>query len=137
MPLSFSRSGGNEFLITFEDYCRLCPIRGCHYTKDKPLEVKVECKELTYAREALSYAKMQKLQAKQDASDLTEITAKASSTQVYSKLWNDKVKQNPNRIKCLQSKDVDPLIVGQRAQDWWKEFRKVMAQIDKECKKWA
>jgi len=137
MPLSFSLSGVNEYLVSFEDYCRLCPIRGCHYNKEKPLSVKVECKDLTYAREALTYVKLQKMQAAQEGSDLTEVIAKVSSTQVYSKIWTEKVKKNPNRIKCLIAKDIDPLIVGQRAQDWWKDFRKVMAQIDKECKKWG
>ncbi len=136
MPLSFSLSGVNEYIITFEDFCRMCSIRGCAFNKEKPFHIKVECKELTYAREALLYDSIRKAQAKQDPGDTSEVGGKVSSTQVNTKLWNEKEKKNPARIKCI-SKDFDPLITAQRAQDWWKEFRSVMTKIDKECKKWG
>ncbi|MHA1732141.1 MAG: hypothetical protein ACTSU5_09360 [Promethearchaeota archaeon] len=135
---TYSIMGLQEFQITFEDYCRVCPTqlqRYCPYGKDKPFFVEMGCKDITAARDAHKYEQMQKLQKKTAAGeDIDFDKIKVTNTQIISGLWQKLVKGNEKKIRCI-SKDIDPLLSAQRAQDWWADFRKAVQDIMKECVK--
>ncbi len=139
MPkVSYSIMGLQDFQVTFEDYCRVCPTqlqRYCHFGKDKPFFIELGCKDITASRDAMKYEQMQKIQKNTEAGvELDFDQIKVSKAQIISGLWQKFVKDTEVKIRCI-SKDIDPLLTAQRAQDWWADFRKVMQEIIAECKK--
>jgi len=136
--ISFSITGLQEFLITFEEYCVPCTYsRMCKYNKNKPFTVTVECKDLTNAFEFLKNKEMEKL-AKKDPSldwDARSKKAKVTKPQVYSAIWDEKVKKQKTDLACMNPKKLDSMLVSQRGEDWWAEFRDILKKIDEECSK--
>jgi hypothetical protein len=136
--LTYSISGLQEFIITFEEFCVPCPYsKNCKYNKNKPFTVSVECKDLTNALEYLKNKEMEKLAKKNPSMDWDTRSAKAKVTKaaIYSEIWTNKVKARKDEIVCLNSKRVDSMIVSTRSEEWWSDFRELLKKIDEECSK--
>jgi hypothetical protein len=138
--IHYNITGLQEFVLTFEDYCVPCPYhRNCKFGKDKPFQLTVDCKDITNALEYRKGKEMEKLAKKNPDMDwdTREKKAKVTRQQIYSELWNDKVKAKKDElgIYCLDSKRLDSMITSQRSEEWWADFREVMKKIDEECSK--
>ncbi len=136
--LSFNIVGLQEFIITFEDYCITCEFqRKCRYGSNAPFQVQLDCKEISEANDFKKNELMEKLGKKHPEWDWDkrEEKAKVSKSQIFSKIWSDKVKSKKEDITCLNSRKVDSMLTSQRGEEWWSEFREVIAEIDKECSK--
>ena len=136
--LRFNIVGMQEFSITFEEYCVPCEYQSkCKYGKNQPFQIEMDCKELTTARDFRKTEKMEKL-GKQNPEwdwDQRDKAARISKSQVYSKLWGDKVKALKEEILCMDSRRMDSMLTSQQGEEWWSEFRETMSEIDKECSK--
>ena len=64
-----------------------------------------------------------------------EKESKVTKSQIYSKLWEDKVKALKEEILCLDSRKTDSMLTSQRGEEWWSEFRATMTKIHEECDK--
>ena len=76
--------------------------------------------------------------AKKDSNmdwDTRSKKAKVTKPQVYSAIWDDKVKKQKSDLACLNSKRVDSMLVSQRGEEWWADFREILKKIDEECSK--
>ena len=101
--------------------------------------VMIDCKDFTNAFEFLKNKAMEKL-AKKDHTmdwDTRSKKAKVSKVQVYSEMWKEKVKNLKDELVCMNSKRIDSMLVSQRGEEWWSEFREVMKKIDEECTKFV
>ncbi|UYP46507.1 hypothetical protein NEF87_002792 [Candidatus Lokiarchaeum ossiferum] len=136
--LSFNIVGLQEFIISFEDYCVTCEYQAkCKYGKAAPFQVSIDCKEITTALDFKKAEAMEKLGKKHPEWDWDkrEQKAKVSKAQIFSKLWNDKVKNLKDDILCMDSRKLDSMLTSQRGEEWWSDFREVMTEIDQECSK--
>ena len=138
--LSFNITGLQEFVINFQEFCVTCEFqKKCQFGKDKPYQVVIDCKEINAALDFKKAEKMEKL-AKKNPDwdwDKREKKAKVSKTQIFSKLWADKVKSQKDEIMCLDSRKLDSMLTSQRGEEWWVEFRDVMGEIEEQCSKIA
>lgn len=138
--LTYNITGLQEFVVTFAEYCVPCPYqRHCKHNKDKPFQVTIDCKDFTTALEFRKSKEMEKL-AKQHPDwdwDTREKKAKVTRPQIYSEIWNEKVKKPAKEgvIYCVDSKKIDSMLTSQRSEEWWAEFRDVMKKLDEECAK--
>ncbi len=136
--LSYNIVGLQEFIISFEEYCVTCEFQAkCKYGKAAPFNINLDCKEITVALDHKKAEAMEKLGKKHPDWDWDkrEQKAKVSKAQIFSKLWNDKVKSLKDEIFCLNSRKLDSMLTSQRGEEWWSDFREVMSEIDKECSK--
>lgn len=136
--LKMTVAGLQEFNVSFEDYCVPCQWqRNCKYNKNKPFNVVVECKDLTNASEFLKNKEMEKLAKKNPSWDweTRAKNAKVTKAQIYASIWDEKVKKIKDELVCMNSKRVDSMLVSQRSNDWWTDFREIMKKIDEECSK--
>ena len=136
--LRYNISGLEEFVITFEDYCVPCPIqKHCRYGKTTPFQISLECKDLLTAFEKKKNEEMDKLGRKNPDWDwdMREKKAKVTKAQVYSLIWNDKVKNHKEELLCIDSRRTDSMLTAQRGEEWWTDFRDLITKIDTECSK--
>ena len=136
--LRYNIIGLQDFSITFEEYCVPCEYQSkCKFGKNQPFQITIDCKEITAAHDARKSEKMEKLGNKNPDWDwdMREKKAKISKTQVFSKLWNDKVKVIKEEMLCMDSRRMDTMLTSQQGEEWWSEFRETMSEIDKECSK--
>ena len=136
--LSFNITGLQEFVITFQEYCQVCPYtKQCKFGKESPFTITIDCKEIIAALDFLKSKEMDKL-AKKNPDwdwDTREKKAKVTRAQIYAKLWDDKVKKRKDEIACIDSRKLDSMLTSQRGEEWWSDFRETMSEIDKECSK--
>ena len=136
--LSYNIIGLEEFVISFQDYCVSCEWqRRCRYGKAEPFQIHIGCKELTAALDFKKAKAMEKIGNKHPDWDWDqrEAKSKVSKVQIFSKLWNDKVKNHKEESYCLDSRRLDSMLTSQRGEEWWSEFREIMTTIEKECSK--
>ncbi len=136
--LSYNIIGLEEFVISFQDYCVSCEWqRRCRYGKAEPFQVHISCKELIAALDFKKAIAMEKVGNKNPDWDWDqrEAKAKVSKVQIFSKLWNDKVKKHKEESYCLDSRRLDSMLTSQRGEEWWSDFREIMSIIEKECSK--
>jgi len=137
--LNYSIIGLQDFSISFESYCRQCEIqRHCKYGKDEPLTVTINCNDLNRAKEKIKLEQLQKLQKKEDVSVPYEELIKKVKINlqgIFSAIWKEKIKAHKEEIRCLDSRKVDSMLVGQQGQDWWSDFNSTMKVINTECEK--
>ena len=67
--------------------------------------------------------------------DKREKKASVSKAQIFSQLWNEKIKARKEEILCLDSRRTDSMVTSQRGEEWWSAFRDIMTIIEKECAK--
>jgi hypothetical protein len=136
--LTYNITGLQEFIVSFEEYCVTCPDqKRCKSGKAEPFQITIDCKEITAALDHKKSEAMDKLGKKHPDWDwdMKEKKAKVSKPQIYSKLWNDKVKALKEEILCLDSRRTDSMITSQRGEEWWSDFRETMSSIDDQCSK--
>ena len=137
--LNYSIIGLQDFSISFESYCRHCEIqRHCKYGKEEPFTVKINCNDLNRAKEKIKLEQLQKLQKKEDVSVPYEELIKKVKINlqgIFSTIWKEKIKAHKEEIRCLDSRKVDSMLVGQQGQDWWSDFNSTMKVINTECEK--
>ena len=137
--LNYSIIGLQDFSISFESYCRQCEIqRHCKYGKEEPFTVKINCNDLNRAKEKIKLEQLQKLQKKEDVSVAYEELIKKVKINlqgIFSAIWKEKIKAHKEEIRCLDSRKVDSMLVGQQGQDWWSDFNSTMKVINTECEK--
>ena len=137
--LNYSIIGLQDFSISFESYCRQCEIqRHCKYGKEDPFTVNVNCNDLNKAKEKVKLEQLQKLQKKEDVSVSYEELlkkVKINKQSIFSAIWKEKIKTLKEEIRCLDSRKVDSMLVGQQGQDWWSNFNSTMKAINAECEK--
>ena len=136
--LSYNIIGLEEFVISFQDYCVSCEWqRRCRYGKAEPFQIHIGCKELTAALDFKKAKAMEKIGNKHPDWDWDqrEAKSKVSKVQIFSKLWNDKVKNHKEESYCLDSRRLDSMLTSQRGEEWWSDFREIMSIIEKECSK--
>ena len=138
--ISFNITGLSDFEITFQDFCSTCPVqKDCKYGKSNPFLFTIDCNEIRVAEDYKKTEAMKKLQKKHPDWDWDrrEKAAKVQKTQIFSKLWEDKVKVNKEEILCMDNRRTDSMLTAQRGEEWWSEFRDVMNKIYEECSKIA
>ncbi|TFG02100.1 MAG: hypothetical protein EU539_13390 [Promethearchaeota archaeon] len=136
--LNYSIIGLEDYLISFERYCRPCDIQNyCKYGKDNPFSIKINCNDLNKAKEKIKFEQLQKLQKMEDVSVTYEQLikkVKINLQSIFSSIWSDKVKVKED-IRCLDTQKVDPMLVSQQGQDWWQDFNATIKLINDECEK--
>ena len=136
--LQYNIIGLQEFSISFEEYCVTCEFQSkCKYGKTNPFQFSLDCKEITAALDSKKAEAMDKLGKKHPEWDWDkrEKNVKISNTQVFSKLWDDKIKAFKEEILCMDSRRMDSMLTSQRGEEWWGEFRDTLSQINIECSK--
>ncbi|MHA1371803.1 MAG: hypothetical protein ACTSWN_14280 [Promethearchaeota archaeon] len=133
MKLSYSITGLSEYTVSFENYCISCKWASkCKFGKDKPLEVKISCKELKYIEEDLQFKYVSKIQ--KEGGDIEKAAKKKiPASKILSQVWKEKLKNRKDEIFCLNTKYLDLIIVSNRSKEWWSEFSKIGKMIMKEC----
>lgn len=140
MPdLVLTISGLSEYSISFENYCVPCKLqRRCRYGKTNPLVIKIDCKDLMDAYQKKRYQAMKKAQKEADIEDTyedIEDRVNVNLNQIFSGVWQKKVKDHKEEIFCINSKRMDSMFTSQRGGEWWQVFIKVMKKVYEECKK--
>lgn len=137
MKLSYSIKGLAEYTVDFSRYCVPCKWASkCKFGgKDKPsFEVDVSCKELKYVEEELQFKYVTKVQ--KEGGDMVKATEKKIQiSKILSQIWQDKVKSRKDEIYCINTHNLDLIIVSNRSKEWWSEFAKIGKEIIAECKK--
>ncbi len=137
--LNYSIVGLQDYIISFENYCRPCEIQQhCTYGKDVPFTIKISCNDINHAKEKMKYEQLKKLQKSEDLSVSYEKLVKKVKINlqgIFSEIWKVKIKKHKEEIRCLNSKKVDPMLVTQQGQDWWQDFNLTIKEIHHECEK--
>ncbi|MHA1519380.1 MAG: hypothetical protein ACTSVZ_00955 [Promethearchaeota archaeon] len=136
--LSFNITGLEEFIISFQEYCVPCEYQSrCKYGKKQPFQVNLDCKEIANALNKKKNELMEKLGKKNPDWDweMREKKAKVKKAQIFSVLWNDKIKKFKDEILCLDSRKLDSMLTRHQGEMWWVDFREIMSEIDQECSK--
>jgi len=137
--LNYSIVGLEDYTMSFESYCSPCEIQKyCKYGKDNPYTVQINCNDLNQAKEKVKFEQLQKLQKKEDVSVTYEELikkVKINIQNIFSQIWKEKVKNQKEEIRCLDSRKRDPMLVAQQGQDWWGNFTSTMKVINQECEK--
>ena len=136
--VNFNITGLSEFEVSFQDYCSACPMqKNCKYGKSNPFGFTIDCKELTAAEDFKKTEKSKKIQNDHPEWDWdkAEAASKVKKSQIFSKVWEDKVKSLKEEILCMDSRRTDSMLTSQRGEEWWSEFRTVMTKIHEECSK--
>jgi len=137
--LNYSIVGLEDYTMSFESYCSPCEIQKyCKYGKDNPYTVQINCNDLNQAKEKVKFEQLQKLQKKEDVSVTYEELikkVKINIQNIFSQIWKEKVKNQKEEIRCLDSRKRDPMLVAQQGQDWWGNFNSTMKVINQECEK--
>ncbi len=137
--LNYSIVGLEDFNISFEKYCSPCEIQKyCKYGKNEPFTVLINCSDLNRAKEKIKFEQLQKLQKKEDVSVTYEELVKKvkiNLQNIFSQLWQEKIKAQKNEIRCLDTHKIDAMLVAQQGQDWWQDFNSTMKAINNECEK--
>ncbi len=134
--VSFNITGLSDFEITFQDYCSPCGMqKDCKYGKSNSFTITVSCNELAEAEDYKKTQIMKKIQKEHPDWDWekSESAAKVKKSQIFSKIWEDKVKSKKEEILCMDSRRTDSMLTSQRGEEWWSEFRKVITKIHQEC----
>ncbi|MBY9007086.1 MAG: hypothetical protein KGD63_10025 [Candidatus Lokiarchaeota archaeon] len=137
--LNYSIVGLQDYVISFEAYCRTCEIQQhCKFGKATPFSVKISCNDINHAKEKMKYEQLKKLQKKEDLSSSYEELIKKVKINIqgiFSEIWKRKIKMEKEEIRCLNSRKVDPILVTQQGQDWWQDFNQIIKEINHECAK--
>jgi hypothetical protein len=137
--LEYSITGLQDFTISFKKYCTPCDIQSkCEFGKNKPFEVKINCNDLNRAKEKAKYDQLKKLQKEEDISISYEALlnkVKVNLQEIIGNLWQEKVKKHKEILTCLDSRKIDPILVAQQGQDWWRDFLIIIKKINEECEK--
>lgn len=137
--LHYSIIGLEEYIISFDSYCTPCEIQNyCQYGKEKPFSITIKCSDLNRAKEKVKFDQLQKLQKKEDVSITYEELikkVKVNLQNIFSQIWQEKIKTQKEEIRCLDSRKIDPILVAQQGQDWWQDFNGTMKEINQECEK--
>ena len=137
--LNYSIIGLQDFSISFESYCRPCEIqRHCKYGRDTPFTVIINCNDLNQAKEKVKLQQLQRLQKTEDVTVSYEELLKKVKINIqgiFSTIWKDKIKNQKEEIRCLDSRKVDSILVAQQGQDWWSNFNSTMKVVNSECEK--
>ncbi|MBD3193799.1 MAG: hypothetical protein GF317_02010 [Candidatus Lokiarchaeota archaeon] len=137
--LNYSIVGLEDYIISFESYCIECEIQQhCNFGKDIPFNIKISCNDLNQAKEKIKYKQLRKLQKSEDISltydDLMK-KVKINLQGIFSQIWKERIKDQKEEIRCLDSRKVDSILVAQRGQDWWQDFNMTLKLINEECLK--
>jgi hypothetical protein len=137
--LKYSVIGLQDFIISFEKYCEPCEIqKNCEYGRNNPFSVEINCNDIQSAKENVKYEKLKKLQKSENISlsydDLIK-KININMQSIFSDIWKNRVKKKKQEIRCLDSTKVDPILVSQQGQDWWKDFNRTLNEIHDECEK--
>ena len=137
--LNYSIVGLQDYVISFDIYCRICEIQQhCNFGKENPFSINVSCNDINHAKEKMKYEQLKKLQKKEDLSSSYEELikkVKINIQSIFSEIWKKKIKMEKEEIRCLNSKKVDPILVTQQGQDWWQDFNLTIKEINHECEK--
>jgi tRNA U34 5-carboxymethylaminomethyl modifying GTPase MnmE/TrmE len=137
--LNYSIIGLEDFNISFEKYCTPCEIQKyCKYGKNQPFTVIINCSDLNKAKEKVKFDQLQKLQKTEDVSVTYEELVKKvkiNLQNIFSQIWQEKVKAQKEEIRCLDTNKVDAILVSQQGQDWWQDFNSTMKAVNGECEK--
>ena len=137
--LNYSIIGLEDYTISFENYCSLCEIQKyCKWGKEEPFSIKISCGDLNRAKEKVKFEQLQKLQKTEDVSVSYEELIKKVKINlqgIISEIWKGKIKAQKEEIRCLDSRKIDSMLVGQQGQDWWQDFNTTMKLINDECEK--
>jgi hypothetical protein len=133
--LTYAMTSLSTFTVTFENYCNPCPWRRyCKAAKEKPFEIEVSCKDLKYIQEELQFQAVSKVQ--REGGDIQKATEKkVPASKILSEVWAKKVKGNKDNIYCINTNNLDLILVSNRSKEWWMEFSKVGKEIMAECAK--
>ncbi|MBY9002923.1 MAG: hypothetical protein KGD73_03030 [Candidatus Lokiarchaeota archaeon] len=137
--LEYSIIGLEDYLISFESFCSSCDIQKyCKFGKENPFTISINCGDLSRAKEKIKFDQLQKLQKAVDVSVTYEELikkVKINLQNIFSQIWKDKIKAHKEEIRCLDSRKVDPMLVGQQGQDWWHAFNTTIKEVNTECEK--
>ena len=137
--LIYSVIGLQDFIISFEKYCDPCEIQQhCKYGKNNPFSIQINCNDINSSKEKIKYEQLKKLQKTEDVTvsyDELIKKIKINLQTIFSEIWKNKIKNQKEEMRCLDSKKVDSILVAQQGQDWWQDFNKVMIKINEECEK--
>ncbi|MFW9771374.1 MAG: hypothetical protein ACFFFB_03415 [Candidatus Heimdallarchaeota archaeon] len=137
--LNYSIIGLEDYIISFDSYCSPCEIQKyCQYGKEKPFTISIKCSDLNRAKEKVKFEQLQKLQKKEDISITYEELikkVKINMQNIFSQIWNDKIRAQKEEIRCLDSRKVDAMLVAQQGQNWWQDFNTTMKELNQECEK--
>jgi hypothetical protein len=137
--LEYSIIGLEDYLISFESFCSPCDIQKyCRYGKDNSFTISINCGDLNRAKEKIKFDQLQKLQKVEDVSVTYEELikkVKINLQNIFSQIWKDKIKAHKEEIRCLDSRKVDSMLVGQQGQDWWQDFNATIKEVNRECEK--
>ena len=137
--LEYSIIGLEDYLISFESFCSSCDIQKyCKFGKENPFTISINCGDLSRAKEKIKFDQLQKLQKAVDVSVTYEEIikkVKINLQNIFSQIWKDKIKAHKEEIRCLDSRKVDPMLVGQQGQDWWHAFNTTIKEVNTECEK--
>ncbi|MHA1791860.1 MAG: hypothetical protein ACTSVI_04390 [Promethearchaeota archaeon] len=135
IKLSYNITGLSQFSVSFESYCNSCEWRSrCKFGKENPLEIEISCKEIKYIEDDLQFKYVSKIQ--REGGDMEKAyEKKMPKSKILSQLWKEKIKAKKDEIFCLNTNNLDLIIVSNRSKDWWKEFSLIGKEIIKECSK--
>ena len=137
--LNYSIIGLEDYLISFESYCSPCEIQKfCKYGKTESFSITINCGDLNRAKEKIKFDQLQKLQKKEAVSVTYEELikkVKINLQNIFSQIWKEKVKDQKEEIRCLDSRKTDSMLVVQQGQDWWQDFVSTIKEINQECEK--
>jgi hypothetical protein len=137
--LNYTITGLQEFSISFESYCTICNIqKSCKWGKDNVFSIMINCNDLNRVKEKIKFDQLQKLQKTEEVSVPYEKLlekVKINVQEVFSEIWQEKVKAYKDDIKCLDPRKRDPILVAQQGQEWWQDFTMTMKVINEECEK--
>lgn len=139
--LNYSIVGLQDYSISFNSYCAACEIqKNCKYGREIPFTIMINCTDLNRAKEKIKFEQLTKLQKKADVSTSYEDLIKKVKINlqgIFSSIWKEKIKSLKEEIRCLDSRKIDPILVSQQAQDWWKSYHATIKVINQECEKIA
>ena len=131
-------TGLSEFTISFNAYCKPCEWRRyCKFGKDpqNPLEIEISCKEMKYIEEQLQFDYVSKVQ--KEGGDIEKASKKKiAKSKILSEVWQKKVKNRKDEIYCINTDNLDLILVSNRSKEWWSEFAKAGKKIMEECAKY-
>jgi hypothetical protein len=137
--LKYSIVGLEDYVISFGSYCSTCEIQKfCKWGTQNPFTINISCGDLNHAKEQVKFEQLQRLQKTEDVSvpyeDLIK-KVKINMQNIFSQIWKNKIKNQKEEIRCLDTRKVDPLLVAQQGQDWWQDFNITMKIVNEECEK--
>jgi len=60
---------------------------------------------------------------------------KVRKPQIYSQLWEEKVKKHKDELYCIGGRTLDQMVRSMISEEYWSDFREVIKEIHQACSK--